>query len=152
MLVFVVMLPSPETNIRAVPLLGCYDSVLPAQLCNVCMWDAQREKNGHRARLTSTGIRRRCRLLMMYEVRGGVHQPAGRLLLHPRIRLPLCHLHHTPHTLTCAHCCGISQPCLFLYCSPSGFLSTPGISPIKVTPPLLSLINNVWVKKKNQNS
>lgn len=72
-----------------VPLLCCYISSLSlGQFCNVCVRCLKREKNGHRTRMISTGVQRCCRLLMMYEVRRSVHQPAGRLL-HPETPLSL---------------------------------------------------------------
>ncbi len=44
--------------------------------------DTWGEKNDHPTQMISTGVQRRCRPLMMYEMRRGVHQRAERLLLH----------------------------------------------------------------------
>lgn len=78
--------------------LSCVVTLTAFQWVSFVMyvWDICWEKNGHRTLMISTGVQRRCRLLMMYEVRRSVHQRAGRLLLHPETppSLPccLCHL------------------------------------------------------------
>lgn len=83
-------MPKPSTV--PLPCVITLATLSPAQLrnvmCNILKW----RKIAIESQIISTGVQRRCRRLMMYEVRRSVHQRAGRLLLHPETPLSLCQL------------------------------------------------------------